>query len=82
MVKTIRNVGECIVDLMLKSAMQQGLGYGMFVFLLLYVLRTTGEREKRYQNLLDKVTDKLNIVTIIKQDVKEIKCKIEGGKME
>ncbi|SFU81565.1 BhlA holin family protein [Clostridium sp. DSM 8431] len=56
--------------------MQQGLGYGLFVSLLLYVLKTTGDREKRYQCLLDNMTNKFNIVEDIKEDVKEIKNKI------
>ena len=63
----------------IKSALQQGLGYAMFVMLLLYVLKTTGEREQRYQNLLDKITDKLNIVKDIEEDVKEIKDLINRG---
>lgn len=63
---------------LIKIGMNQGLGYGLFIFLLLYVLKTTGEREIKYQNLLDKMTDKFNIVEDIKEDVKEIKTKIEG----
>lgn len=63
---------------LVKIGMNQGLGYGLFIFLLLYVLKTTGEREVKYQNLLDKMTDKFNIVEDIKEDVKEIKTKIEG----
>lgn len=62
---------------LLKAALQQGFGYGLFVFLLIYVLKTTGERECKYQSLLDKMTDKFNIVEDIKEDVKEIKTKIE-----
>ncbi|WP_090014412.1 BhlA/UviB family holin-like peptide [Clostridium sp. DSM 8431] len=62
-------------DLM-SAALQQGLGYGLFVSLLLYVLKTTGNREKRYQCLLDNMTNKFNIVEDIKEDVKEIKNKI------
>lgn len=66
------------MDELINVALQQGLGYGLFIFLLLYVLKTTGEREIKYQNLLDKMTDKFNIVEDIKEDVKEIKTKIEG----
>ena len=61
---------------LVKAGLQQGLGYGLFIFLLLYVLKTTGDRETRYQGLLDKMTDKFNIVEDIKEDVKEIKNKI------
>lgn len=61
---------------LMSVALQQGLGYGLFVSLLLYVLKTTGDREKRYQCLLDNMTNKFNIVEDIKEDVKEIKNKI------
>lgn len=61
------------MDELLKAGLSQGLGYGMFVFLLLYVLKTTGDREKRYQDLLDKLTAKFNIVENVQDDVKEIK---------
>jgi len=60
------------MDELVKVALQQGFGYGLFVFLLLYVLKTTGDREKNYQSLLNKMTDKLNIVEDIKEDVKEL----------
>lgn len=61
------------MDELMKDATQQGLGYALFVFLLLYVLRTTGERERRYQNLLDKLTERFNIIENVQGDVKEIK---------
>ena len=61
------------MDELITRALSQGLGYGLFVFLLLYVLKTTGEREKRYQDLLDKLTTKFNIVENVQDDVKEIK---------
>ena len=56
---------------------QQGFGYGLFVLLLLYVLKTTGDREKRYQSLLDTLAEKFNIVENIKEDVREIKSQFE-----
>ncbi|AIY81236.1 hypothetical protein U728_1234 [Clostridium botulinum 202F] len=61
----------------MKMALSQGLGYALFVFLLLYVLKTTGERENRYQDLLDTLAENFNVVEDIKEDVKEIKLKIE-----
>lgn len=64
------------MEQLISAALQQGLGYGLFVSLLLYVLKTTGDREKRYQCLLENMTDKFNIVEDIKEDVKEIKNKI------
>lgn len=61
---------------LLKAALSQGLGYGLFVFLFIYVLKTTGDREKKYQDLLDKLTDKFNIVEVIEKDVQYIKNKL------
>ncbi|MGN2370918.1 BhlA/UviB family holin-like peptide [Clostridium cagae] len=65
------------MDELMKMALSQGLGYALFVFLLLYVLKTTGNRENRYQDLLDTLAQKFNVVEDIKEDVKEIKSKIE-----
>ncbi len=68
------------MDELMKLAAGQGLGYALFVFLLIYVLKTTGDREKRYQDLLDTLGEKFGVVEDIKEDVKEIKSKIEGEK--
>ncbi|NFG24124.1 UviB-like protein [Clostridium botulinum] len=65
------------MDELMKMALSQGLGYALFVFLLLYVLKTTGERENKYQNLLDALAEKFNVVEDIKEDVREIRSKIE-----
>ncbi|NFE74968.1 UviB-like protein [Clostridium botulinum] len=66
------------MDEIMKMALSQGLGYALFVFLLLYVLKTTGERENKYQTLLDALAEKFNVVEDIKEDVREIKNKIES----
>jgi BhlA holin family len=68
------------MDALMQAAVGQGLGYALFVFLLIYVLKTTGEREQRYQDLLDTLADKFNVVEDIKEDVKEIKIKVEERK--
>jgi len=62
---------------LIKLALGQGLGYGLFVFLLLYVLKTTGIREEKYQSTIDKLADKIAIVQTIKQDVEDIKKSLE-----
>ena len=59
----------------LKMAISQGLGYVLFVWLLMYVLKTTDAREKKYQEVIDKLTNTLNIVDDVKDDVKDIKTK-------
>lgn len=64
------------MDELVKVAIQQGFGYGLFVFLLLYVLKTTGAREQKYQELLDKLSESFKIVENVQDDVKEIKNQI------
>ena len=66
------------MDELINAGLSQGFGYGLFVFLLFYVLKTTGDREKRYQDLLDTLAEKFNIVENIKEDVREIKGKMKG----
>lgn len=64
------------MDELINKALNQGLGYGLFVCLLGYVLKTTGEREQRYQATIDKLVDKFGVVEDIKKDVETIKNKI------
>lgn len=59
-------------------AISQGLGYALFVALFIYVLKTTGEREKKYQETIDKLADKFGILEDVKKDVAEIKHKIDN----
>lgn len=61
------------MDELVKVGLQEGLGYGLFVLLLLYVLKTTGDREIRYQALLDKLSERFKIIENVQDDVKEIK---------
>ena len=65
---------------LIKLSMSQGLGYTLFVFLFLYVLKTTGDREKKYQTTIEKnqsiiqdLAIKLNVVEDVKKDVADIK---------
>lgn len=66
------------MDELMQLAAGQGLGYALFVFLLIYVLKTTGDRERRYQDLLDALAEKFNVVENIEEDVKEIKSKMDN----
>ncbi|ARC85215.1 hypothetical protein U732_3777 [Clostridium argentinense CDC 2741] len=66
-----------------KVAISQGLGYTLFVFLLIYVLKTTQERENRLNTTIDKnqsiiqdLAAKLNVIEDVKKDVQDIKNKI------
>lgn len=65
------------MDLILKQALSQGLGYTLFVFLLFYVLRQqekrdikADEREEKYQNIISELSEKY---AQIARDVKDIK---------
>lgn len=64
----------------LTAALSQGIWAVLSVFLLFYILKAQekrdikqDEREKNYQQIITQITDKLNIVEDVKNDVKEIK---------
>lgn len=54
-------------------ALSNGIFAGLFVALLVYVLKDSRKRENKYQNIIDALSTKLNTVDEIKQDVSEIK---------
>lgn len=67
------------MDAVLAAALQQGVGYAMFTLLLIYVMKKqderdkkTDEREKSYQNLINDLSQKFNVVEIIKNEVERI----------
>lgn len=57
-------------------AISNGIFACLFVALLVYVLKDSRKRESKYQNTIDILANKLNIVDEIKEDVTEIKKKI------
>lgn len=73
------------------AALSQGLGYALFVFLLVYVLNTTQKREERLNGALEatrealktsennntQLVSKLTVVEEVRKDVLEIKKKIK-----
>ncbi|AOY76928.1 BhlA/UviB family holin-like peptide [Clostridium formicaceticum] len=54
----------------------QGAFAALFVYLLFYVLRENSKREGKYQEIIQELTSKFNIIEDVKSDVKEIKNKI------
>ena len=54
-------------------ALSNGIFAGLFVALLIYVLKDSRKRETKYQNIIDVLSCKLNTVDEIKQDVTDIK---------
>lgn len=64
----------------IKIASSQGIWAVLSVILIFYILKSQekrdikqDEREKNYQEIIGKLTDKLNIVEEVKNDVEEIK---------
>ncbi|MCY6485391.1 BhlA/UviB family holin-like peptide [Clostridium aestuarii] len=63
-----------------KMASSQGIWAALSVALIFYILKAQEkrdvkqeEREKNYQTIIGKLTEKLNIVEDVKKDVEEIK---------
>ena len=72
---------------LLKIATSQGVWAALSVALILYILKAQEkrdlkqeEREKNYQDIISKLTDKFNIVEDVEKDVKEIKKHIFQSK--
>jgi len=64
----------------IKVAASQGIWAVLSVFLIFYILKAQEkrdihqeEREKNYQEIIAKLTDKFNIVEAVKKDVEDIK---------
>lgn len=72
------------MDEIIKSALQQGLGYALFCFLLFYVLKKQDERdkkaeerEKNYQEIITDLTEKFSIINSISCKLDKVEDKIE-----
>lgn len=57
----------------IKVALSQGLWAVLFIWLLFYVLKENSKREGELRNIIDKLTDKFNILENVQTDVEEIK---------
>lgn len=60
----------------IKMACQTGIFASLFVYLFFYMLKDSKNREVKYQELLDKLTDRFSVMDAIKNDVDYIKEKI------
>ena len=58
-------------------AISNGIFAYLFVALLVYTLKDSRKREAKYQNIIENLSNKLNILEEIKQDVVEIKKHIK-----
>ncbi len=68
---------EQIVNL----AISNGLFAVLFLGLLVYQLRDSRAREQKYQNTIEKLGNSLEIVKQVKEDVEDIKDKINSNKV-
>ncbi len=57
----------------LQLAASQGLWAVMFVILLLYVLKENSKREEKFQDIISNLTERLDMLDVIKRDVVEMK---------
>ncbi len=60
-----------------KLALANGLWAVLFVALLVYQLRDSASREKKYQQTICKLNEHLDIVEDIREEVKNIHLKID-----
>lgn len=68
---------EQIVNL----AISNGLFAVLFLGLLVYQLKDSRAREQKYQSMIEKLGDSLEIVKQVKEDVEDIKDKLNSKKI-
>ena len=61
---------------LIEIALGNGLFAGLFVWLLFYQLKDSSNREKRYIDIINKLSVQLETIEDVKEDVKEIKNKL------
>jgi uncharacterized protein YktB (UPF0637 family) len=76
--------GRSMEEILVKSGVQYGIFAALFIWLLIYVLKENSKREEAYrttiadnQEIIKGLTDKLDIVDDIKEDVSVIKEEIK-----
>jgi preprotein translocase subunit YajC len=62
-----------MAEQIMQMAMQHGLIAALFTGLLIFVLKDSSKREKKYQDIISELSENLNIVKEIRADVLEIK---------
>jgi len=60
-------------EVIFDAAVNNGLWAAMFVGLMIYILRDTAKRERKYQEVIDVLAEDLHIVMEIQKDIDEIK---------
>lgn len=62
-----------------KLALSNGLWAVLFVALLVFQLKDSAKREKKYQDTISKLNEHLNAVSEIKEEIKEIRSVLVKG---
>ena len=63
-------------------ALSNGIWSAMFLGLLVYELKDSAKREKKYQDTIYKLNEHLDAVSDIKEEVKEIRQAVMAGKVK
>lgn len=66
----------------LELALTNGIWSALFVGLLIYQLKDSAKREKKYQDTIQKLSTHLDVVNDIKEEIKEIRSAILINKGE
>lgn len=66
-------------DEIFKLALSNGIWAVLFVALLIFQLKDSAKREKKYQETIVKLNSHLDCVEDIKDEIKEIRCAILKG---
>ena len=61
-----------------KLALSNGIWAVLFVSLLVYQLKDSAKREKKYQDTISKLNQHLDAVEDIKEELKEIRNRMSG----
>ena len=62
-------------------AVSNGLFAVLFLGLFIYQLKDSRSREQKYQETIEKLGNSLEIVKLVKEDVEEIKLKLNSSKI-
>lgn len=65
-----------------QMAISNGIWSALFVGLLIYQLKDSGKREKKYQDTIKELSEHLGVVEDIKKDIKEVKKLILNKKLK
>ena len=64
----------------LELALTNGLWSALFVGLLIFQLKDSAKREKKYQDTIQKLSSHLDVVEDIKEEIKEIRSAVLNSK--